>query len=104
MRSRRKSAPPSSRGQRGTTGLLRSVLESHNRLLSAGASTAKIQEWLAESAQQLVNATASGCLVRGVHDFCVDSVASTKEGSDALALLTHARAFVAQAVEQDCTL
>lgn len=80
------------------------MLESYNRLLFAGASTAEIRGWLAESAQQLVNATAAGCLVHGVHDFCVDSVASTKEGSDALALLTHARAFGAQAVEQGCTL
>ena len=51
-----------------------------------------------------MNATASGCLVRGTHDFCVDSVASAKEGLDPSALLTHARAFADQAVLQGSTL
>ena len=59
---------------------------------------------MAESARQLVKAIASGCLVRGTHDFSLDSETLPKDGSEAFALLTHARAFAGQAVEQDSSL
>jgi two-component system NtrC family sensor kinase len=80
------------------------VVESYKGLDSARLTISDIRGWLAESAERLVNATASGCLVRGAHDFCVDSVTSSKEGLDAPVLLIHARAFADQAVLQGDTL
>ncbi len=105
MRRRRKTATPGPRVQRGTTGLLLSLHENCAWLRSAEAKSHKdMRQALVESAQQLLKATASGCLVRNNQDFYADSSAADDGQTDSSALLSHARAFAAQAVEQDCIL
>ncbi len=67
-----------------------------------GGDAAVIRDFLAESARKLLTATVAGVLVKTGEGFALPAVSSAvKEGASKTALMSHAKSFASQAVEQN---
>jgi PAS domain S-box-containing protein len=77
------------------------VLEACAQLPLLGGDPAALREFLAEAARRIFTATVAGMLVRSRNDYVLDATAgATKDGAIRIELLSHAKSFAAQAIDQ----
>jgi len=73
-----------------------------SQLGQLGSEAAIVRDLVAESARKLLNATVAGVLVKSGETFGLLAVSSAvKEGASKTALMSHAKSFASQAIEQN---
>ncbi len=78
------------------------VVDICSQLGQLGGDAPVIRDFLAESARKLLTATVAGVLVKTGEGFSLLAVSSAvKEGASKTALMSHAKSFASQAIEQN---
>src|SRR5882672_1556616 len=101
MKQRKKTGLARSRIQAQMSACVEKVLEACSQLPSLGGEAPVLREYVAESARKIFQAEVAGMLLQDGDKYLPDAVStSAQAGMGKTALLTHARSFAAQAIEQ----
>src|SRR5882672_4734535 len=101
MKQRKKTGLPRSRTQTQTPACTEKVLEACAQLPLLGGEAPVLREYVAESARKIFQAEVAGMLLQDGDKYLPEAVSpAVQAGMGKTALLSHARSFAAQAIEQ----